>query len=100
MPDQSAEDMLAELGLDTSPVQSRTLTAAEERVIAGFEEIKAFYAEHGRMPQDKPEAEIFERLYAVRLTCLRSLEEYRELLAQHDPEGILAPPQKKLMKKN
>ena len=95
MPDQSPEDMLAELGLDTSPVQRRTLTAADERVIAGFEEIKAFHSEHGRLPQDNPDAEIFERLYAVRLTRLRSLEEYRELLAQHDPDGILASPQKK-----
>lgn len=95
MPEQSAEDLLAELGLDTSPVQRRTLTAVEERVIAGFEEIKAFHSEHGRLPQDTPDAEIFERLHAVRLTRLRSLEEYRELLAQHDPDGILASPQKK-----
>ncbi len=95
MSDQSAEEMLAELGLDTSLVQRRMLSAAEERVIAGFEEIKAFYVEHSRMPQDDPDAEIFERLYAVRLTRLRSLEEYRELLAQHDPEGNLTLPQKK-----
>ena len=95
MPDQSAEDMLAELGLDTSPVQRRSLTASEERVIAGFEEIKAFYVEHGRLPQDNPDAEIFERLYAVRLTRLISLEEFKDLLAQYDPDGLLAPPQKK-----
>ena len=95
MSDQSPEDMLAELGLDTSPVQRRTLTAAEERVIAGFEEIKAFVLEQGRIPQDNPDAEIFERLYAVRLNRLRSLEEYKDLLAQYDPDGLLAPPQKK-----
>ena len=95
MPDQSPEDLLAELGLDTSPLQRSTLTATEERVISGLEGIKAFYSKHGRCPQDHHDADIFERLYAARLTRLQSLEEYRDLLSQYDPDGILALPQKK-----
>ena len=100
MPDQSAEDMLAELGLDTSPVQKRSLTALEERVISGFEEIKAFHLEHGRLPQDNSDTEIFERLYGVRLSRLRKLEEYKDLLAQYDPNGILASAEKKIDENN
>ncbi len=100
MPEQSAEDMLAELGLDTSPVQRRALTGVEERVIAGFEEIKAFHLEHGRLPQDNCDQEIFERLYAIRLNRLRALEEYKDLLAQYDQDGILAPPQSKTDKED
>ena len=96
MPEQTAEEMLAELGLDITPIERRTFTLVQERVIADFDEIKAFYSKHGRLPQDDPDAEIFERLYAVRLTRLRSQEDYHDLLAQYDPDGILAPPQNKI----
>ena len=95
MPHQTPEEMLEELGLDTSPNERRNLSSLEERIIVGFEEIKAFHAKHGRIPEDNPDAEIFERLYAVRLNRLRSLGEYHDLLAQYDPDSILAPPQKK-----
>ena len=33
------------------PEKEEGLTAAEERIIAGFEDIQRFHAEHGRLPQ-------------------------------------------------
>lgn len=67
----------------------------EERIIAGFEEIQRFADEHGRAPQHGEDRDIFERLYAVRLDRLRTLEECRMLLAPIDRQGLLintAPP--------
>ena len=61
----------------------------EERIIAGFEEIQRFADEHGRAPQHGEDRDIFERLYAVRLDRLRTLEECRALLTPLDRQGLL-----------
>ena len=68
-----------------------TYTPREERIIAGFEDIARFYEEHGRAPQHGEDRDIFERLYAVRLDRLRTLEECRTLLEQFDKHGLLTP---------
>lgn len=60
-----------------------------ERIIAGFEEIQRFTDEHGRAPQHGEDRDIFERLYAVRLDRLRSLEECSSLLAPLDRQELL-----------
>jgi hypothetical protein len=62
----------------------------EERIIAGFEEVQRFVDEHGRLPQHGEDLDIFERLYAVRLDRLRTLEECRVLLAPLDRQGLLS----------
>ena len=62
----------------------------EERIIAGFEEIQRFTDENGRAPQHGEDRDIFERLYAVRLDRLRTLEECRSLLAPLDRQGLLS----------
>lgn len=62
----------------------------EERVIAGFEEIQRFVEQHGRAPQHGEDKDIFERLYAVRLHRLRSLEECKALLLPLDHQGLLS----------
>jgi len=62
----------------------------EERIIAGFEEIQRFVETHGRAPAHGESNDIFERLYAVRLDRLRSLEECRSLLIPLDKQGLLA----------
>jgi len=49
-------------------------TAAEERWLIGYEEIAEWVAKHGRVPEDREGAEIFERLLAVGLNQLRSSE--------------------------
>lgn len=44
---------------------------------------------HGRLPQHGEDRDIFERLYAVRLDRLRQSPEYRAVLKDHDPRGLL-----------
>jgi hypothetical protein len=82
-------ELLAELGVDMTPEVQRALTPLQERIVAGFEEIQRFVAEHGRLPQHGDDRDIFERLYAVRLDQLRGQPEARDLLARHDTDGIL-----------
>ena len=81
--------LLGELGVEVEVKKKATLTAKEERIIAGFEEIQRFVEEHGRKPQHGHENDIFERMYAIRLERLSSLEECRELLKELDHQQIL-----------
>jgi len=90
MVDQSDLDLLAELGVEVEPERKGTRTAREERIIAGFEDIQRFYDQHGRPPRHGEGNDIFERLYAVRLDRLRTLEECRALLLPLDRQGLLA----------
>jgi hypothetical protein len=82
-------NLLDELGVETEPVQSGGLSAREQRLIAGFEEIVRFVEEHGRVPQHGEDRDIFERLYAVRLDRLRASEECKAVLQEHDSHGLL-----------
>lgn len=81
--------LLEELGVEVETKRQGSRTAREERIIAGFEEIQRFVAEHGRAPLHGEDRGIFERLYAVRLDRLRELEEARSLLAPLDHQGLL-----------
>jgi len=83
-------DLLDELGVETAPAKSGGLSAREQRIIAGFEEIERFVAEHGRVPQHGEERDIFERLYAVRLERLQASEECLAVLRGRDSRGLLA----------
>ena len=71
------------------PEKTSGRSPREERVIAGFEEIQRFVAEHGREPQHGEDRDIFERLYAVRLDRLRILEDCRAILLPLDHQGLL-----------
>lgn len=82
-------DILTALDVDLTPEPERTYTAEEARIIAGFEDIERFVAEHGRVPSHGSENDIFERLYAVRLDRLRENEIARDLLAAMDVTGLL-----------
>lgn len=90
MSDFDLDDLAEELS-DFAPAKKRqaTYTAREERVIAGFEDIERFYEEHGRLPEHGEGKDIFERIYAVRLDRLRTIEDCRELLASFDKHGLL-----------
>lgn len=90
MSDHDLDALAGELA-DFAPVIKKhaTYTAREERIIAGFEDIERFNAEHGRLPQHGEERDIFERLYAVRLDRLRSQEDCLALLAPLDKHGLL-----------
>ena len=82
--------LLSELGVEVEAKKVANRTPREERIIAGFEEIQRFADEHGRPPQHGEDRDIFERLYAVRLDCLREQEDCRDLLAPLDASGILS----------
>lgn len=81
--------LLAELGIEVENSVASSRSATEERVIAGFEEVQRFVADHGRSPQHGEGKDIFERLYAVRLDRLRESSEFRSLLEPLDHQGLL-----------
>lgn len=89
MADISDDDLLSELGIDLAPVKQVTYTAKEERLISGFEEIIQFYEKNERVPSNSNDADIFERLYAVRLDQLRKLPEAISLLKDFDQHNLL-----------
>lgn len=82
--------LLAELGVEIEVKKTVSRTPREERIIAGFEEIQRFVAEHGRAPEHGEDRDVFERLYAVRLDRLREVHECRELVEPLDHQGLLA----------
>ena len=92
MVELSDDELLAELGVSIEPKKASAGTHREERIIAGFEDIRKFREEHGRTPQHGEGRDIFERLYAVRLDRLRALPEARELLAPLDVHRLLGEP--------
>jgi hypothetical protein len=89
MSDLSDDELLAELGVSIEQPKARTYSPREERIIAGFDDVLRFHAEHGRAPQHGEDRDIFERLYAVRLDRLRELDECRDLLTPLDKRGLL-----------
>lgn len=82
--------LLAELGVEAEARTDSTRTPREERVVAGFEDVQRFVAQHGRVPQHGEDRDIFERLYAVRLDRLRELPDCRALLEPLDRQGLLS----------
>lgn len=82
--------LLAELGVEAEAAKAAAHTPREERIIAGFEDIQRFVERTGGVPRHGEDRDIFERMYAVRLDRLRSLEECRALLAPLDHQGLLS----------
>ncbi len=90
-------DLLDELGVGITAEATGGLTPREQRIIAGFEEIVRFYDAQGRAPGHDRDADIFERIYAVRLERIRLSLECLELLRDIDPHRLLKIPQVSLM---
>lgn len=84
------DELLADLGLEVTPLKVSSRTPREERIIAGFEDIQRFVQMHRRLPRHGESGDIFERLYAVRLDQLRKLPEAKILLAEFDTHGLLS----------
>ena len=82
-------DLLDQLGVDTEVQSQRALSKAEERVLAGFEDITRWVEREGRPPKRGDDRDIFERMYAIRLDRIRELTQYHELLRAYDPAGLL-----------
>ena len=83
------DELLTDLGVEVELKKKVTLTPREERIIAGFEEIKRFVEDSGRTPSHGEKKDIFERLYATRLEQMRKQEECRTLVASLDHQGLL-----------
>lgn len=83
------EALLEELGVKAETKKQQSRTPREERIIAGFEDIQRFVEEHGHAPCHGEDRDIFERMYAVRLDRLRTLEECRTLLEPLDHQRLL-----------
>lgn len=90
MTDDLDLDALAEQLADFAPPEKKSGRGPrEERIIAGFEEIQRFVEQHGHAPQHGERRDIFERIYAMRLDRLRSLDDCRTLLEPIDHLGLL-----------
>lgn len=89
MADLDDDELLDALGVDATPIKASSRTPREERIIAGFEDILRFHQTHGRAPRHGEGADIFERLYALRLDQLRKLPEAHVLLAEIDAPELL-----------
>jgi len=81
--------LLTELGVEAEAKKVAARTPREERIIAGFEEIKCFVEQHGHAPEHGEEKDIFERIYAVRLDRIRQQQECRDLILGLDRQGLL-----------
>lgn len=90
MADFTEDDaLLEELGVEVEAERQGGRTLQEERIIAGFEEIQRFVAQHGRAPQHGEDRDIFERLYAIRLDRLRELDVCRAVLEAFGHQELL-----------
>jgi hypothetical protein len=81
--------LLDELGVEVKVKKKTSLTAKEERIIAGFEEIQRFVEENNRPPSFGENKDIFERLYATRLEQICRQKECVELLKELDHQDLL-----------
>jgi hypothetical protein len=82
-------ELLDALGLKPVAKKQATLSAIEERIIAGFEDIQRFVSAHERLPTHGEGKDIFERLYATRLDQIRRQPDCRALLEEFDHQGVL-----------
>lgn len=89
MSDLDLDELAAELSEFEAPEKAGGRSPREERIIAGFEDIQRFVAQHGRQPLHGEDRDIFERLYAVRLDRLRVLDDCRAILEPLDHQGLL-----------
>lgn len=89
-PDHDLDALAAELAEFAEPVPEAARSPLEERVLAGFEEVQRWVAEHGRRPEHGEGLDIFERIYAVRLDRIRDQPELRALVETLDHQGLLA----------
>ncbi len=84
------DDIASELTEFDLPEKQGGRPPHEQRIIAGFEDIQRFVDQHGRVPEHGEGKDIFERLFAVRLDRIRTVEECRAILMPIDHQGLLA----------
>lgn len=89
MSDSTNKELLDALGVEVKAETKSALTARQERIIAGFEDIQRFVDEHGYTPSHGEDRDIFERIYARRLDQIRRQSECVELLKELDHQELL-----------
>ena len=94
MAELSDLELLDALGVEAKAKKKAKLTAKQERIITGFEEIQRFVDEHGHAPRHGEDKDIFERLYATRLGQIKCQKECIELLHELDHQGLLVDARK------
>ena len=62
----------------------------EERFISGFEDINNFFEKNNRLPENKLNRDVFERIYSIRLNILKNNQEYKNLLLEFDKYELLS----------
>lgn len=87
--DRDLRAKLTKAGLELQTKKKPALSAKQERIIAGFEEIQIFVEQHGREPTFAYEENTFERLYANRLEQIRRQPESIALLKERDHQDLL-----------
>ena len=87
---QEDDELLADLGVEVDSDVKGERTPREARIIAGFEEIEAFYEKSGQLPKHGDDRDIFERIYATRLGAILQSQECLDVLKSRDPHGLLA----------
>jgi hypothetical protein len=90
MGDMDLDALRAELDEFAEARPEAARSAVEERVLAGFEEVRRWVEAHRRLPRNADGLDIFERLYAVRLEQMRAQPALRALLEPLDSGGMLA----------
>jgi hypothetical protein len=87
---QEDDELLAELGIEVEVESKSAYSPSQARIIAGFEEIEAFYEKNGHLPKHGEGRDIFERIYATRLDAILASKECIDLLVDFDKRGLLA----------
>lgn len=76
---------LGQDGADMEPEQNHR----EEHMVAGFLEIQQFAERTGGLPQPQEGRDIQERIFAVRLDCIRGLDDAHSVLGPLDQAKII-----------
>lgn len=86
---QEDDELLGLLGVEVELETKGVHTPRQARIIAGFEDIEAFYEKNKRIPQHCEGRDIFERIYATRLEAIAASQECRDILAGLDRHLLL-----------
>ncbi len=88
--DMNDDALLDALGVEVQSPADQGPSPWEDRIVAGFDEILRWCERHGREPSASAAGDIFERLYAVRLSRLRNHSDAVALLTPRDTLGLLS----------
>ncbi|AAP99672.1 MULTISPECIES: GIY-YIG nuclease family protein [Prochlorococcus] len=89
MTEPTNKELLDLLGVEVVKKSNSSQTLREEQIINGFKEIQKFHEEFNRAPENLEDRDIFERLYAIRLSVLKESEEFKSVLRTFDYQGLL-----------